>query len=169
MDYKYMIVAFLEEQTEGSTLEPPKNPHITVKKKFKLTSIDETGLIELLQGDTALKGAKEVITGASEEYGSSENMITKVVNENVWRSLHDHFLELLSEVSESRDPDFEGINYLPHITWRLKGEDNLDPEQLENKKFTLHYLYLIERVHPTKSLARIVARIPLNSLSSNTA
>lgn len=157
-----MIVAFLEEQSVGITLEPPKNPHITVKKKFKLTKVDESGLVDLLMNDPILRGPKEVVTGDSEEYGSSENMIIKVKNENVWRTLHEHLIELLSGISESRDPHFEGENYLPHITWRLKGEDNLDPEKLENRTFSVNYLYLIERIHPTKSIARIIEKIPLS-------
>lgn len=156
-----MIVAFLDEQAVGATLEPPKNPHITVKKKFKLTKIDEAELIQLLKSDQMLHGEKKVITASSQEYGSAENMIIRVSNEDEWRSLHEHLIDALSDLSVSRDPHFEGENYLPHITWRLKGVNNLDPTKLENNAFTVRYIYLIERIHPTKSIARIVEKIPL--------
>lgn len=156
-----MIVGFLYDQPVGKTLEPPKNPHITIKKKFKLNDIDENGLIKLLRGDDVIQGAKFIETDSSEEYGSSENMIITVKNAEDWRRLHDYLMALLAPVSESRDPHFEGDNYLPHITWKLKGEITLDPKPYINKTFEVRYLYLIERVHPTESRAKIIAKIKL--------
>lgn len=158
-----MIVAFLDDQAVGTTLEPPKIAHITVKKKFKLAAIDELGLIRLLQQNAVLSDTKKVITGGSKEYGSAENMIISVINDDVWRSVHQHLLKLLVNVTESRDPHFEGENYLPHITWRLRGENNLDPKEFENRQFVIEHLYLIERAHPTKSVARVVAKISTSS------
>lgn len=156
-----MIVAFLNDQAIGVTLEPPKNPHITIKKKFKLINTDEQGLIKLFENDEVIRAAKKVETGTGEEYGSTENMIIPVKNASDWQDLHEHLLNLLAPISESRDPHFEGMNYLPHITWRLKGEDNLDPGLLANRKFVIENIYLIERIHPTKSIARIITKVPL--------
>lgn len=159
-----MVVAFLEEKAVGQTLEPPKNAHITLKKKFKLHGgIEETTLISLLSTDDQLKGSKIIITGGSKEYGGQENMILEVKNPEPWVELHKRLLELLSDKSTSRDPHFEGWNYLPHITWKLKGEKKLNPDNLKNKSFKIDFIYLIERVHPTKSIAKIAAKIPLQS------
>ncbi len=44
-----MLVAFLEDISLGEVLMTPKHPHITVKKKFKPTSLDENTLVELLR------------------------------------------------------------------------------------------------------------------------
>lgn len=158
-----MIVAFLNEQPTGITLEPPLNPHVTVKKKFKLIKTTEQELVELLTYNINRLGSRVVITDKSQEYDSSENMILTLKNEDIWTKLHMHFLEVLSPISISRDPQFEGQNYLPHITWKLRGDVNLDPAKLKNKTFEVEYLYLIKRIHPTKSVAKIVAKISLNS------
>lgn len=158
-----MIVAFLDEQLASKTLEPPKNAHVTVKKKFRLKGMSEESLIKLLKSELSLQGAKKVVTDASTEYDGPENMIVKIKNEGTWRSLHEQLLLLLDGQIESRDPHFEGKNYLPHITWRLRGVDNLDPAAIENRTFSVNHLYLIERIHPTKSIARVITKIPLES------
>lgn len=157
-----MVVAFLEEKTSGATLMPPKNAHITLKKKFKLkNNLDEGSLIKLLTNDKDIKGQKLLKTGKSEEYGSKENMIITIKNPRIWTHIHQHLLNILIQYTESRDPHFEGKNYLPHITWKLRGEVNLNPVHFENKTFDINYIYLMERIHPTESIARIVAKIPL--------
>ena len=121
----------------------------------------QNGLKEFLKNSTSIRGVKQAITGGRGAFGSTENMIVKIKNDGIWIDLHKSVLKLLDKKIESRDPHFEGENYLPHITWRLKGLVKLDPEVLENKTYQINHLYLIERIHPNKSIAKIIAKIPL--------
>lgn len=154
-----MIVAFLEGQTVGSVVEPPKHAHITIKKKFKLLDINEEQLVRILRNNITLRGKEGLRLGGSKAYDSEANMIIEVLNPNPWIALHTRIVELLGSHIESRDPGFEGVNYLPHVTWKLRGETNINPNELMNRTFKIPKLYLIQRIDPIISKARIVAII----------
>ena len=156
-----MIVAFLDEHEVGTVLEPPKNPHITVKKKFKLINISEDQLVCLLGHVLDLKKSLELELGSITKFDSEDNKVIEVLNSKDWIALHKNTIKLLGSKVESRDPHFEGENYYPHLTWKLKGEVNLEPERFVNRKFNLNYLYLIQRVDPVISRAKIIARFSI--------
>jgi len=161
MDYSYMVVAFIEKVPVGEIIEPPKHPHITVKKKFKLLGINEEELIQLLQNDKTIKGVKELHLGEIKDYENDQNKIIEVLNPDAWTDLHHNILTLLDSYVESRDPHFEGDNYLPHVTWKLRGKVTLDPEHLKDQTHRIRTIYLIQRVDPVISRARVVALINL--------
>lgn len=156
-----MIVAFLDKQSVGDIVSPPKIPHITIKKKFKLKDVTTEQALELITNDNRIKGEKDLALGQSNYYGSAENQIIKVNNPNKWIDLHKQIVAILGDHIESRDLHFEGINYLPHVTWKLKGQVNFDPSELINSNHRIKYLYLIERVHPEISRAKILSIINL--------
>lgn len=156
-----MIVAFIDRQISGKIIEPPKCPHITVKKKFKLVHINENQLIKLLQNSQKLKGVKTLKLGGSKDYGNDQNKIIEVLNPDLWTAYHMQIFNMLENHIESRDPHFEDENYLPHVTWKLRSEIKLNPDELMNKTYAIEYLYLIQRVDPIKSRAKVVAEIKL--------
>lgn len=161
MEYRYMIVAFLDKQNIGDIVEPPKIPHITVKKKFKLINSTIKEVEELIKNNNDIKGTKNLALGKSDNYGSSENQIIEVLKPNEWIKLHKRIVAILGDRIETRDIHFEGSNYLPHVTWKLKGQVNLNPENLINTKHEINKLYLIERIHPKISRAKILSIIEL--------
>lgn len=156
-----MVVAFLDEFNEGQIILPPRNAHITIKKKFKLTDIDETDLVSLLKSANILKGERQLFLGDSHEYGNDKFMIIQVMNPDIWRQLHQDTIELLGEHVSSRDPHFEQSNYLPHISWMSHGEKLLEPTPYTDTVHKINKLYLIKRIHPTISKVRIIAKINL--------
>jgi len=156
-----MIVSFLDDKPVGVTLEPPKNPHITIKKKFKLVDLNEEDLIKKLSAEESIKGVKHLKLGGRKEHGDENNEVIEVLNPEVWQELHERIRQVLDSYIVSRDPHFENNNYLPHVTWKMNGTVNLDPKPYINKTFDVTTLYLIERVHPTESIAKILAKIKL--------
>lgn len=161
MEFKYMLVCFLDDMTVGSTVEPPKYPHITVKKKFRLRDINEDKLINIIESNWTASGARQLRLGESCEYGGPENQYIGVLDQEPWHELHENTLRVLEPHIQTRDTHFEESNYLPHVTWKLKGEITLDPKSLINKTFDIKYLYVIKRVAQTESRALILAKIAL--------
>lgn len=156
-----MLVAFINAQAPGNVIEPPKLPHVTVKKKFKLIDIDERSLIKLLQNSSELRGAQTLRLGSSKIYDNQKNKYIEIINSEPWVKLHEQIASLLNNYVESRDPHFEGKNYLPHVTWKLKGKKYLDPSKLINTTHVIECLYLIRRIHPEKSIAKVITKITL--------
>ena len=156
-----MVVAFINPLTVDQVVEPPKNAHITVKKKFKLLDIDESELINMLQSEIGTQKGIELNLGDIKDYDSDNNRVIEVLNPSPWISLHNKIMECLVLHSESRDSHFEGINYYPHVTWKLKGIKMLDPKPLVNTSHKINKLYLIQRIHPKISRAKIITRFYL--------
>jgi len=156
-----MIVAFLNEQNIGDIVEPPKIPHITIKKKFKLINSTIEKVEELIKNNNDIKGIKNLSLGKSNTYGSVENQIIEVLEPNKWINLHKQMVAILDDHIETRDLHFEGSNYLPHLTWKLNGQVNFNPEEFINTKHKINKLYLIERIHPKISRAKILSIIDL--------
>jgi 2'-5' RNA ligase len=156
-----MIVAFIENISEGMVLIPPNHPHVTVKKKFKPISIAEADLIELIKNGLNQKNKLTLKLGGIKNYESDENKFVEILNAGDWSKLHLDVLKLLGASVESRDPHYEGNNYLPHLTWKLKGEITLNPDDYMNHNYDIKYLYLIQRIDPIISKARIVAKFDI--------
>lgn len=156
-----MVVAFINPFTVGQVVEPPRNAHITVKKKFKLLDIDEGELIRVLQSGVGTHKGIELNLGDIKDYDSDNNRVVEVLNPNPWISLHNKIIDCLGLHIESRDSHFEGINYYPHVTWKLKGVKMLDPKPLINTSHKINKLYLIQRIHPKISRAKIITCVNL--------
>jgi len=162
MEYAYMIVAFACDFEIGEIVEPPKYPHLTVKKKFKIIGISEEELINRLQKTTERLGVFKLELGGDKVFDDPAFMIVEVLNAKDWKQLHMTIMKALYKDTESRDPHFEGENYYPHISWMIRNEILLDPKPLHDKSFNISKLYLIERLDPVISKVRIVAKIDLH-------
>jgi 2'-5' RNA ligase len=156
-----MVIAFIEEFPEGTELEPPKYAHITVKKKFKLVDIDESELIRMLLSAQKLRRPIKLRLGDVRPYGSDEFMIVEVLNAEEWTKLHNQIAEILGAHIESRDLQFEKKNYLPHLSWKVRNKVLLDPTPYLHTEHLISRLYLVQRIHPEKSHAQILAKIDL--------
>ena len=154
-----MVVAFIDSLAEGQIVEPPKLPHITIKKKFKLLDINETQLINMLQTKENIKGVLELRLGDTKDYNSEDNKVVGVLNPDSWVDLHNKLINYLGKHIESRDGHFEGVNYLPHMTWKLKGSIMFDPKPLCNTIRVINSIYLIKRLDPQITRAKILALI----------
>ncbi len=156
-----MFVSFIEYFAVNEVLEPPQHPHLTIKKKFKLLDINERQLIDLMQSSPEIRGVRELRLGDIKNYDNDDNKYIEVTNSEIWIELHKTIVGLLIGHIESRDQHYEGENYLPHVTWRLKGEITLDPKPLIGSINEIKKLYLIERIDPVVSRSRIVSVIDL--------
>ena len=88
-----MVVAFINPLTVDQVVEPPKNAHITVKKKFKLLDIDESELINMLQSEIGTQKGIELNLGDIKDYDSDNNRVIEVLNASPWISLHNKIME----------------------------------------------------------------------------
>ena len=156
-----MIVAFLESFQAGDIIEPPKLVHVTVKKKFKLIKSSEAELIQLVQKETKKIGLVILKLGVSRTYDNDAFMVIEVLDGAIWSSMHERLAAALEETSESRDPHFEGANYYPHVSWKVRNQMMFDPNQYFNTTNKLPCLYLIKRIHPTESRVMVMAELPL--------
>lgn len=156
-----MIVAFLESFEPGDVIEPPRHVHITVKKKFKIISKSEAQLIELLRGVTKHVGMMTMQLGESKIYDDDAFKVLEVLNEKEWRYTHVELLTSLKNISNSRDEHLEGENYYPHVSWMVRNQTMFDPAAFINTSHELSCFYLMKRVHQTKSIVEVIAKLPL--------
>jgi|GEM_PF-1335025 len=154
-----MVVAFIDRLSKGQIVEPPKLPHITIKKKFRLSDINEPELIRLLRFSKNLTRSLQLRLGDISDFDGNENKILQVMNPDVWRDLHHQVLRCLGNHIESRDHVLEGANYFPHVTWKLKGTVMLDPKPLCNTSHIITRMYLIKRLDPEIMQVKVVAVI----------
>ena len=158
MEYPYMIVGFIDEFEETQILEPPSHPHVTIKKKFKLSKITEDELIALLKKGLEKIEVPELKLGQSKIYDDEAFKIIDVINVKEWQALHHKIVKLLGNRIESRVAKYDDSNYYPHITWLSNNKKMYNPKPLMNTCHSLRYIYLIQRVHPTESRAKIIAK-----------
>ena len=161
MEYTYMIVAFTRDFEIDEIVEPPKYPHLTIKKKFKIIGINEDELITQLQKTTQKFGECKLELGGDKVYDDPAFMVVEVLNADDWKQLHLTLMKALEKDTESRDPHFEGENYYPHISWMVRNEIMLDPKPLHGKTFDITKLYLIQRIDPVISRVRVIAKLNL--------
>ena len=156
-----MIVAFLDDVAVGDIIEPPKQAHLTLKKKFKLLEHSEEDLIKVLQTNSLSFGSQQLILGNDKAYEGPEFVVVEVINQSAWIKIHKKYLEILQDITESRDEHFEGVNYYAHISWKIRGEELFDPSLIHNTRHEINKVYLIERIDPIASRVRVVAELKL--------
>ncbi|MCX6727857.1 MAG: hypothetical protein NTX11_03540 [Candidatus Saccharibacteria bacterium] len=158
MEYPYMIVGFIDEFETNQVVEPPRHPHITIKKKFKLTKFTEDEMITLLKKWSEKIEIPKLKLGQSKIYDDDAFKIIDVINVQEWQDLHHKIIKLLGDKIESRVAKYDDSNYNPHITWLANNKQMFDPKPLMDTDHSILYIYLIQRVHPTESKAKIIAK-----------
>lgn len=145
-EFNYTIVWMLNDFHTGDQFALKKHRHITIKRRFKVLSSEQ----EVKEALTNLK--KEVTkfkTGSVSSFEGNEELKFIEIEGSELKALHSQILNLISESTETRDPNLEGENYKPHLTLDYYG-DGLNPdeqERLQDTEFEVDNIYLMKELN----------------------
>lgn len=158
-EYPYQLVFFLDKEPEiGETVYSGENgwyPQLALKRRFKFLHMDEkAGLHHIEEFCRQVAPDMSFRTG---ELVTDDRMPVKYIEaddeDDAVASFHRSFIAFMGERIESRYPDREGENYLPHITAEYNGEMVIKADDFTNKGFTVKRVCVLKDVEGENSVA----------------
>lgn len=147
-EFPYQLVAFLNKQPEsGEPIYDGPNgwyPQIALKRRFKAKGITEEQLTEKIQSFCEQLGSLAVKTGELIKPERMPVQVIEILNTDELMKLHMDFIAHMGSGIESRFPERDGINYLPHITAEYYDRFVIDVDAYTNSSFNLNKVCLIK-------------------------
>lgn len=157
--YPYQIVYFLDKEPEiGETVYSGPNgwyPQLALKRRFKFSNMDEkAGLIYIEEYCRQSTPDLKIRTG---ELTADDRMPVKYIqiddSDDKISFFHRRFIAFMGERIESRYPEREGSNYLPHVTAEYNGEMVIHADKITNKEFSVQKICVLKDVAGGNSVA----------------
>lgn len=155
--YPYQLVAFLDRTPDiGEPVYGGENgwyPQIALKRRFGISNITETQLVELISDYCA---RKLQFTINVLDYEKPERMpvgILRVEETQELTEFHRGFIAYCGSRILSKFPERDGQNYLPHITAEYEGKNVVDIEQYKNKSYVISNVWLLKDIESENSVA----------------
>ena len=157
-EYPYQIVCFLgKEPKVGETVYSGENgwyPQLALKRRFKFLGMDEDAGLTYIE--EFCQRASNELRFTSGELVSDDRMPVKYIqikDDGIVSSFHGRFIDFMGDRIESRYPDREGPNYMPHITAEYNNEMVIDVQRYTNKDFVIHRVCILKDVEGENSIA----------------
>jgi 2'-5' RNA ligase len=153
----YAVVAFLRGPREGATIRIRRRRHVTIKRRFKLNHIKPAALEALLKKATSNFPAFAVKLGKVYSF-RKEGKFTQYLKVRPNRDLlkvHRGMVRALGKSIVTREPQFEGRNFVPHMTLRYQAAKPIKRWSGLPKSMCLRSLYLLEEVDYKKYLWKV--------------
>lgn len=148
MEFPYQLTTFLgpEPQVGESVYQGPNGwyAQIALKRRFKIEGINEEVLIKRLEDFCAAYPAFTVQTGELVKPERMPVQVIEVANSPKLISFHTDFIAMMGDNLQSRYPERDGVNYLPHITAEYDGKMVIDPAQFTHKQFVVSSVWLLK-------------------------
>lgn len=158
LEFPYQLTTFID--TEPNIGEPVYYgehgwyPQIALKRRLKIVDISEDELIEMISNYCKSKTAFNIQTG---QLTKSDRMPVRYLEiKDVDAQLidfHNDFISFMGGAIESRYPERDGVNYLPHVTAEYNGEMVIDDQKFANKSFEINRIFLLKDVDDENSIA----------------
>lgn len=157
MEFPYQLVAFLEN--EPSAGEPVYNgengwyPQIALKRRFKVEGINEDELIEKVAAYVHSRAAFFITTSG---LMTPERMPVQVIEVEPVPELmnfHTDFIKFMGSNLQSRYPERDGMNYLPHVTAEYGGKKVIDSAKFVNRNIRITRVWLLKDTESEDSVA----------------
>ncbi len=158
-EYPYQLVCFLDQEPEiGETVYSGQNgwyPQIALKRRFKFHNIDEnTGLGYIEEFCRQSKPNLKIKTGnLTEDHRMPVKYIDVDDTDDKISFFHREFIAFMGERIESRYPEREGTNYMPHITAEYNNEMVIQVEKYIDKEFTVKKVCVLKDAEGDNSIA----------------
>ena len=156
--FPYQLVLFLDEQpVVGETVYSGENgwyPQIALKRRFKFEDIDEEMGFRYI--DEFCKQLPPKITFKTAQLSTDERMPVKYIPLAEAESLsvyHRRFIEFMGGHIQSKYPDREGDDYLPHVTAEYDGKMVINPNNYIDREFILSKLCVLKDAENDNSVA----------------
>ena len=145
-EYPYQLVLFLDkEPAVGEGVYQGENgwyPQITLKRRFK--HIDEPSLLVAIGEFVSNQLPLEFKTGQLIKPERMPVRVIEVVSSDSVRKFHRDLIEYMGSNIESRYPERDGDNYLPHITAEYEGSYVIPVDNFTNRLFKINTVCLVK-------------------------
>jgi hypothetical protein len=154
-DYPYQLVCFLDKEPEiGETVYSGKNgwyPQLALKRRFKFLNMSEDDGLRRIEEFCRSATSLSFISG---ELTHDDRMPVKYIEiphgaELI--SFHQNFVSFMGTGIESRFPERDGANYLPHITAEYNGEMVIKVDDYTSRPFSIKRVCLLKDVEGENS------------------
>jgi 2'-5' RNA ligase len=159
----YAVVAFLRGPREGTTIRIRRRRHVTIKRRFKLKHIRPATLEALLKKATSNFPAFTIKLGKVDSF-RKEGKFTQYLEVRPNRDLlkvHREIVRALGKGIVTREPQFEGRNFVPHMTLRYQATKPTKRWSGLPKSMRIRSLYLLEEVDYKRYLWKVRKRYDL--------
>lgn len=157
LEYPYQLVAFLDKEPKiGESVYYGENgwyPQIALKRRFKVTGMTEEELLSAVSKYCISKSTFAIKTG---ELIQPERMPVKVLEVEATPELiacHNDFIAHMGETVQSRYPERDGANYLPHITAEYNDTFVINVDRYSNRVFQIEKVFLLKDIDDENSVA----------------
>lgn len=148
MEYPYQLTTFLaREPRAGEAVYGGQNgwyPQIALKRRFRLEDLDEYELISKLETYCSSYTAFTVQTGTLSKPDRMPVQIITVEKSQALMDFHLGFIAMMGNNLQSRYPERDGSNYLPHITAEYDNKMVIDVDTFSNKAFRIEKIWLLK-------------------------
>ena len=157
MEYPYQLTAFLSnEPRHNEPVYKGENgwyPQIALKRRFKIVGIDENEFFRRLESYCKTYDSFTVTTGELVKPGRMPVEVVTVEASPELMNFHREFITMMANSMESRYPERDNENYLPHITAEYDGEYVIDTGDFTNKQFSIDRIWVLKDVDNENSVA----------------
>lgn len=158
LESPYQLTAFIDNEPKiGEPVyygEHGWYPQIVLKRRFKVASISEGELIEMISSYCNSRTSFLVQTG---QLIKPDRMPVKVLEvkdiDDYLVDFHNDFISFMGNAILSRYPERDGVNYLPHVTAEFNGEMVIDDKKFADKVFEINRIFLLKDVDDENSIA----------------
>lgn len=157
IEYPYQIVAFLDSEPEqGEQVYNGNNgwyPQIALKRRFRLAKMSEDELFYKVSRYVESFGELIIKTGKLTKPERMPVSVVEVKPDERLINFHTGLLSVLADSIESKYPEREGDNYLPHITAEYDGKVVIDPTEYTDREYSIDKVWILKDVRDEDSLA----------------
>ncbi len=154
-EYPYQLVSFLDSYPaigEG-VYQGPQGwyPQIALKRRFAAINMDENELLSVIAAFASKTAPLDLETGQLMKPEHIPVRVVDIINKEEIKKFHLDFINYMGARMESRFPERDGENYLPHITAEYNNEFVIDVDKFTNKTFVINKICLIKDEKDTDS------------------
>lgn len=166
LEFPYQIVTFLaQEPSVGEPVyygEHGWYPQIALKRRFKLSGIDEAALDEKLRTHFSSIAPFTVNALSLTRPETMPVDAIEIAQTPKLMAFHQGLIVMLGDDIISRYPERDGVNYYPHITAEYNDQPVINSEEFEQRDFVIKAIWLLKDADDENSRAHI--RYPLQRL-----
>ena len=157
LEYPYQLTTFLdtEPQLDEPVYSGPNGwyPQLALKRRFTLRGIDEVTFFEKLSDFCTHYGDFVITTHGVVKPEQMPVKIIEVEPSEKLMNFHLGFIAMMGNTMESRYPERDGENYLPHITAEFNGAMVIDTTEFTDRQFKIGNVWLLKDIEDENSRA----------------
>ncbi len=157
LEYPYQLTTFIAAEPQiGEAVYDGTNgwyPQIALKRRFKLDSITEQDFIRKLHDFCATYDVFVIHTGTLTNLDRIPVKVITVEKSPELLDFHLGFIATMTGAIQSRYPDRDGVQYLPHITAEYDGKMVINPGNFTHKAIRIEKVWLLKDIQDENSQA----------------